>query len=79
LAVDIHFESGMANGVVYRASEDNEAYLGPAAPSEMAAQINRCIGPSGSNRDYVIELACALRDMGYSDSHVFAVESSIGN
>jgi cation transport protein ChaC len=41
----------------------------------MAAQINRCEGPSGSNRDYVLELARALRSMGYSDTHVFEVES----
>ena len=31
---------------------------------EMAAQINRCIGPSGPNREYVIELARALRGLG---------------
>ena len=42
---------------------------------EMAAQINRCVGPSGSNREYVIELARALRTMGYSDQHVFEIES----
>ena len=41
----------------------------------MAAQINRCAGPSGSNHDYVLELARALRSMGYSDPHVFEVES----
>ena len=41
----------------------------------MAAQINRCAGPSGSNREYVLELARALRSMGYSDHHVFEVES----
>ena len=41
----------------------------------MAAQINRCAGPSGSNREYVLELAQALRSMGYSDRHVFEVES----
>ena len=41
----------------------------------MAEQINRCVGPSGSNREYVIELARALRSMGYSDHHVFEVES----
>jgi cation transport regulator ChaC len=63
------------NGIVYRAAEQNHAFLGPAPAAEMAAQINRCAGPSGSNRDYVLELANALRGMGYSDSHVFEVES----
>jgi len=54
---------------------DGRAFLGPAPPVVMAAQINRCVGPSGSNREYVIELARALRNMGYSDHHVFEVES----
>ena len=41
----------------------------------MAEQINRCKGPSGSNRDYVLHLAQALRGMGVTDEHVFEVES----
>ena len=75
IAVEITFESGGVNGIVYRACENNVAFLCPAPPVEMAAQINRCAGPSGSNREYVIELARALRSMGYSDHHVFEVES----
>jgi len=74
VAVDIAFERGSARGVVYRAAETNPAYLGPAPPAEMAAQINRCVGPSGANRDYVLELAAALRAMGCTDPHVFEVE-----
>jgi cation transport protein ChaC len=73
--VKIENESGSFDGVVYRAAENNEAYLGPAPPNEIAAQINRCIGPSGANRDYLLELARALRRMGYSDDHVFEIES----
>ena len=53
---------------------DGRAFLGPAPMEEMAEQINRCVGPSGSNREYVIELARALREMGYADEHVFEVE-----
>lgn len=75
--VQIENEAGHFDGVVYRAAENNQAYLGPAPPEEMAAQINRCVGPSGANRDYVLELARALRRMGYSDEHVFEVESWI--
>jgi cation transport regulator ChaC len=76
-AVEIVFESGSVTGVVYRASENNPAFLGPAPADEMAAQINRCIGPSGPNRDYVLELARVLRNMGYSDPHVFDIESRV--
>lgn len=75
IAVDIQFENERADGVVYRASEDNPAFLGHAPAAEMAAQINRCSGPSGSNREYVLELAAALRRMGCSDPHIFEVES----
>ena len=75
IAVQIAFESGGVRGVVYRAAEHNPAYLGPAPLPEIAAQINRCAGPSGANRDYVLELARALRGMGCSDPHVFEVEA----
>jgi len=75
VAVDIAFEDKIVNGVVYRAPENNRAFLGPATPRDMAAQIKRCAGPSGSNRDYVLQLASALRKMGTADPHVFEVES----
>ena len=75
IPVEITFKSGSVDGIVYRAAENNPAYLGPAPTVEMASQINRCCGPSGTNRDYVLELARALRSMGYSDPHVFEVES----
>jgi len=75
VAVDIQFKSETVSGVTYRAPEGNVAFLGPASSKEMAQQINRCVGPSGSNRDYVLELARNLREMGVSDPHVFEVES----
>lgn len=78
IAVDIRFDKEKAPGVVYRAAEDNPAFLGPATPADMAEQINRCQGPSGSNRDYVLRLANALRELGVMDAHVFEVESWIG-
>jgi cation transport protein ChaC len=77
IAVDIAFASGSVQGVVYRAAEGNPAFLGPAPLAEMAAQINRCVGPSGANRDYVLELARALRGMGCTDCHVFEVEARV--
>jgi cation transport regulator ChaC len=77
IAVEIMFGSGNVAGVVYRAAGNNPAYLGPAPIDEMAAQINRCTGPSGSNRDYVLELARALRGLGCSDPHVFEVEARV--
>jgi cation transport protein ChaC len=46
IAVEFTFESGGVNGIVYRASENNAAFLGSASPVEMAAQINRRVGLS---------------------------------
>jgi cation transport regulator ChaC len=77
IAVDIALDSEVVRGVVYRAAEDNPAFLGPAPLRDMAEQINRCVGPSGSNRDYVLHLARALREMGVADPHVIELESSV--
>ncbi len=63
-----------APAFVYWASEHNPNYLGPAPLAEIAAQIVRSIGPSGPNVEYVLRLAEALRAMGVTDEHVFALE-----
>lgn len=62
-------------GVLYVANEHNAAYLGAASARDIAAHIAGCHGPSGSNRDYVLQLAEALRDLGDQDQHVFELES----
>ena len=69
--------TGGTQGVVYVASADNAAYLGPASDHEIATHIARSHGPSGPNRDYVLELAKALRAMGELDEHVFAIEQQL--
>lgn len=73
--LSIFFDDDDAPGVVYVASAGNVAFLGDAPASEIAAQIRRCEGPSGSNSDYVLELARALRELGIDDPHVFEIES----
>ncbi|HET6343875.1 MAG TPA: gamma-glutamylcyclotransferase [Myxococcota bacterium] len=60
-------------GFTYLAEPTNPHFLGPAPLPEMAAQIERAWGDSGANRDYVLELATALRAMGVEDEHVFAL------
>ena len=77
VGVDIVFDREVAAGVVYRAAEGNVAFLGPAPVDEIAAHVARSSGPSGTNADYVLELARALRKRGFSDSHVFEVESRL--
>ena len=63
-------ERPFAVGIVYVASPTNAHYLGPASADRIAAHVARSVGPSGSNTDYVVRLAAALRDMGEVDPHV---------
>jgi cation transport regulator ChaC len=63
------------DGLVYIATEDNAAFLGPADDAEIARQIAASEGRSGRNRDYLLNLATALRALGDDDPHVFALES----
>lgn len=65
------------NGVVYVADCKNPAFMGPAADDELAAHIQASHGPSGSNRDYLLQLATALREIGEHDAHVMALESQL--
>ena len=60
--------------MVYIAPVGNHAYLGPAPGNEMVEQIRRSAGPSGTNMEYLRELAAALRELGIDDPHVFGLE-----
>lgn len=75
LPIDITFDDATgAEGLVYIATDDNAAFLGPASERDIASHIAASSGPSGANREYLIELAHALRAMGKTDPHVFAIE-----
>ena len=73
VSVDLDL-GGQVEGLIYVAREDNHAYLGPAPLEDVASHISRAHGPSGSNRDYLLRLASALRDLGDDDPHVHALE-----
>jgi cation transport regulator ChaC len=73
----IEFDTDSVTGLVYHADEENFAYLGPAPMHDIAAQISRSVGPSGTNRDYVLQLAEALRELGTVDEHVFELEAML--
>lgn len=64
----------VVQGLVYIASPDNAAYLGQASIQDIAQHIFDSSGPSGANRDYVFDLADALRGHGEADEHVFHIE-----
>jgi len=64
-------------GLVYIATEENAAFLGPASARDIAEHIARSVGPSGTNRDYLLRLAESLRQMGADDAHVFEIEREL--
>lgn len=79
-ATEMTFDDGTtAEGLVYIATEDNEAFLGNAPAPEMARQIQEAVGPSGPNRDYLLNLAEALRRLGAEDEHIFELEKHLAN
>jgi cation transport regulator ChaC len=77
--VDLHVEARALplKALVYIATESNPEYLGPAAPSAIAAQVRDATGPSGSNAEYVLRLADALRAIEAHDEHVYALAEAL--
>ena len=76
--VDLVFDEGHTEkGLVYIATEDNIAFLGPASVASIARQIHRSTGPSGTNVEYLLELAQALRALAIVDPHVFELEYAV--
>ncbi|MGM0480677.1 MAG: gamma-glutamylcyclotransferase [Pseudomonadota bacterium] len=57
-------------GLVYIATRDNAAFLGPATEVDIARQIAGSEGPSGSNAEYLLKLASGLAELGVRDPHV---------
>ena len=70
-------DSDEVTGVTYLAPRDNHAFLGDAPREDIIAQIRRCSGESGSNLEYVLELARALRGLEIDDPHIFEVEGQL--
>lgn len=65
------------DGTFYIAAASNPAFLGPASDEELASHIARSHGPSGSNADYLLSLADALREIGEHDEHVMRLEQKL--
>jgi cation transport protein ChaC len=64
-------------GLVYLADHGNAHYLGDAPLADIARQIATSHGPSGSNREYLLKLADALRELEADDEHVFSLEALV--
>ncbi|WGI25113.1 gamma-glutamylcyclotransferase [Halomonas alkaliantarctica] len=70
-------ETEQSEGLIYLASDDNPAFLGDAPIDEIAQQIANAHGPSGPNREYLVNLAKALRELGAEDAHIFELERQL--
>ncbi|KAI0184636.1 ChaC-like protein-domain-containing protein, partial [Xylaria flabelliformis] len=58
--------------LVYIGTPDNDQFVGPQDPQALAEHIQRSEGPSGLNRDYLLELEKALSELSpeSGDAHV---------
>ncbi|KAI1114341.1 ChaC-domain-containing protein [Nemania sp. NC0429] len=58
--------------LVYIGTPENDQFCGPQDPQALAAHIQRSEGPSGLNRDYLLELEKALDELSpeSGDAHV---------
>ena len=65
------------SGTFYVAPEGNPAFLGGGDVDSLARHIAASHGPSGSNADYLLDLAQALRELGEYDEHVMSLEQAL--
>ena len=78
LAVEVEFENGeRAPAITYVAGSDNPSFVGPAPLAEMAGQISRASGPSGSNREYLVSLAEHLALLDIHDEEVQGLHATL--
>lgn len=63
--------------ITYIADPAGEHYAGPAAMPDMLRQIADAAGPSGTNVEYVLRLADALRLLGVAEDDVYALEAGL--
>jgi cation transport regulator ChaC len=57
-------------GITYIAHPHNSNYLGESALEDIARQISSSAGPSGSNKEYILELYQSLKQHNIQDGHV---------
>lgn len=60
--------------ILYIGTQKNSCYIGETPVDIIARQIYKCVGPSGPNVDYLINLAESMRKMNVHDPHVFELE-----
>jgi cation transport regulator ChaC len=58
--------------LVYIGTPDNDQFMGPQDPQELAEHIHKSEGPSGLNKDYLLSLEIALDNLSpeSGDGHI---------
>lgn len=66
---------------LYLGDHENENYAGPADIKTIAEQVYRSEGPSGTNIEYVLKLASAMKTFfpNVADDHLFPLEKELNN
>lgn len=66
---------------VFVANTDNKWFVGEEELSEIARRIAWASGPSGSNKEYLYNLADAMRNLSpnCNDQHLFQLEQAVRN
>ena len=77
--VQVAHAGGTLDALLYRGTVDNPNFDASAIKDLDAAAltIKGAIGPSGPNRDYLLNLATWLREVGEEDAHVAALVDRI--
>ncbi|ASG65052.1 gamma-glutamylcyclotransferase [Idiomarina piscisalsi] len=70
-------DGSQQEGLVYIATEDNQAFLGPASSEELAKHIGSASGPSGPNSEYLVKLQLALEQLDVHDPHVYDIYQAL--
>jgi len=74
---EVQTDLGAVHALVYLALPGNPDWLGSATVDVIADHVLRCRGPSGPNRQYVLELDRALIGIGAPEGHVADVARAI--
>lgn len=66
---------------IYIADENNPSYAGAEDLNEIAQHVLLCHGPSGSNKEYLYNLAESMRELvpTIDDQHLFELERIVKN
>lgn len=79
VVVDGHDQVVVPQATVYVGRNDNPSFVGSEPLDALAKHIWCSVGPSGRNKDYLYDLAAAVRELAPEsyDSHLFALEERL--